>query len=511
MTVQAVVYIRVSSKGQTEGYSLLTQLEACRAYAEQKGYLVVGEHTDAHTGMLMERPGLNQLLAQVEAGGIQVVVAHEVDRFTREPDHLAILELMLERAGARVEFVLSDNSDSPEGQLCRAIKGAIAKYDNRQRHERFARGSRARAQHGEVMHIPGSRLAPYGYRYVAGPHTGRYEIMEDEAAVVRRLYAGVHAGETIYQLTKWLIGNRVPRPSDATHDWYPSTVTRMLRNRLYSGVCTYYRKGPAELHVNVPVPAIVSAELWAEVQARLDAAKRPAQQPSYLLSSLIVCGCGRVWVHRTKNATLTYYRCPTIQEAFGREPCAMPGGIRCERLEAAVWGAVSRVLCTPTLLQIELDRRTEAAAAARRELDQRLGANRAAVARVDHEAGNLLDRLLDGADPAAVAAARLDLQQRRAQLSAEAVGLADEAAALAAQAATPPIAWTELEALVARGLDQLPAAARRQVLLLLKTRIVVITQTRVRVELLDKLFCEEVPIEGEPRRTKLTRTLGAEA
>lgn len=59
--LSAVVYARVSSDQQTLGYSLQTQIEAGRIYAQQHNYRVLGDFSDDYTGENLDRPSLNKL------------------------------------------------------------------------------------------------------------------------------------------------------------------------------------------------------------------------------------------------------------------------------------------------------------------------------------------------------------------------------------------------------------------------------------------------------------------
>lgn len=73
MMKRAVIYARVSTDEQGQGYSLPTQLESCRKYAAERGYVVAEEFTDMHTGTEIERPGLNELYRLVEKKGSRAI------------------------------------------------------------------------------------------------------------------------------------------------------------------------------------------------------------------------------------------------------------------------------------------------------------------------------------------------------------------------------------------------------------------------------------------------------
>ena len=57
----AAIYARVSTDEQSRGYSLSTQVEACKHYASQQGYSLAATFKDDYSGAMLDRPGLNQL------------------------------------------------------------------------------------------------------------------------------------------------------------------------------------------------------------------------------------------------------------------------------------------------------------------------------------------------------------------------------------------------------------------------------------------------------------------
>src|SRR5688572_7204316 len=85
--LRAALYERVSSEEQIEGYSLDAQDRAGRHYCESQGWAVAEVYRDegrsARTDDLAKRPAFRQMLADVEAGLIDVVIVHKLDRFAR--------------------------------------------------------------------------------------------------------------------------------------------------------------------------------------------------------------------------------------------------------------------------------------------------------------------------------------------------------------------------------------------------------------------------------------------
>ncbi len=131
--VRAAVYHRVSSEEQVEGYSLDAQQRATAAYCAAHGWELMQEYRDegksAWTDDISKRPAFARMIADAEAGRLDVIVVHKLDRFAR--NLLTTLETLqrLERAG--VGFVsISEQMDftTPIGKVILATLAAFAQY-----------------------------------------------------------------------------------------------------------------------------------------------------------------------------------------------------------------------------------------------------------------------------------------------------------------------------------------------------------------------------------------------
>ncbi|MFT4037630.1 MAG: recombinase family protein [Thermomicrobiales bacterium] len=160
---RCAIYIRVSSGGQEDEYSLETQEARCRTYAEANELDVLEIFQDVHTGAeWRERPGLTQLRQAVRSGAIDIVLAFALDRLSRKQTHVAILADEFQHAGARLAFVTEDFENTAVGEFIRSAKAFAAEVEREKLAERTVRGRIARVQSGKL--IPGGR-PPYGYRW----------------------------------------------------------------------------------------------------------------------------------------------------------------------------------------------------------------------------------------------------------------------------------------------------------------------------------------------------------
>ena len=86
--VGAVIYVRVSTKEQTENLSLPTQLRACEEYCRRQGYEVLERfHEEGESAKSTDRSQLQNLLTfcRVNKGRVHFVVVFNLTRFARDP------------------------------------------------------------------------------------------------------------------------------------------------------------------------------------------------------------------------------------------------------------------------------------------------------------------------------------------------------------------------------------------------------------------------------------------
>ena len=119
---RAAVYVRVSSEEQVQGYSLAAQERAAEALCVAQGWEIVGVYRDegrsARTDNIAKRPRFSAMLADAEAGIIDVVVVHKLDRLAR--NRRVAFETFDRLGRAGIGFVsIAENMDysTPAGQL----------------------------------------------------------------------------------------------------------------------------------------------------------------------------------------------------------------------------------------------------------------------------------------------------------------------------------------------------------------------------------------------------------
>jgi site-specific DNA recombinase len=347
------------------------------------------------------------------------------------------------------------------------VQGMIAEYERAKSIERHRRGKRHAARIGVVNVLSG---APYGYRYVTKDEGGgqaRYEIIPDEARVVRQVFAWVGhdrltIGEVCRRLTQAGEVTRTGKPV-----WDRSVVWGILKNPAYQGAAAFgktrqeplrprlraQRKRPVQPRravstsdvppedwSTIPVPALVAPAMCAAVQEQLQETKRHARQSRrgalYLRQGLLPCQhCGYAWygkrlrpsARKGKPRAYAYYRClGTDAYRFGGERLCQNTQVRTDLLDLAVWQEVCTLLAHPERLAEEYRRRLQPGTRTKRTplstVESQISKRRQGVARlIDSYAEGLIDQ--GEFEPRVTR-----LRQRLARLEEQRQALADEAA-----------------------------------------------------------------------------------
>ena len=466
--ILAALYARVSSDQQAEAHTIDSQVAALRARVAEDGLVVPAEREfldDGFSGATLVRPALERLRDLVAEGAIDRVYVHSPDRLARKYAYQALLLDEFQSAGVEVVFLNRALSQSPEDELLLQVQGMMAEYERAKILERSRRGKRHGAHLGNVAVLSG---APFGYRYIRkdeGGDAARYEIVLDEARVVRQVFHWVgleraSIGEVCRRL------NAAGERSRTGQRWERSVVWAMLKNPAYQGQAAFgktqagplgprlraqrgralqphrpvaTRDVPPEHWLTIPVPALVDAALFAAVTEQLETNRRHARQNQrgarYLLQGLVSCGqCGYAYYgkaislcsSRGRPRDYAYYRCLGADAyRFGGVRICPNTQVRTDRLDSATWHEVSRLLKEPHRLEQEYRQRLV--------LPEEQTTDATAIDKQRHKLRQGLARLIDGYAEGFVEKDEFEprvarLRQRLAGLDEQARQLADAAA-----------------------------------------------------------------------------------
>jgi len=250
--LRCAVYTRKSSEEglEQEFNSLDAQREAGLAYIQSQrsaGWSALPDHYDdgGISGGTLERPALQRLLRDIEAGMIDVVVVYKIDRLSRSLTDFAKLVDVFERHNVTFVSVTQQfNTTTSMGRLTLNILLSFAQFEREVIGERIRDKFAASGRKGMWM----GGWPPLGYQV----DNRRLVVVEREAAIVRELNA---AGE----VTK----RRVCRDGvRGGKRWTKAAAYKVLANRIYLGQA---------VHKGVAYPgehaAIIHHRTWDKAHA----------------------------------------------------------------------------------------------------------------------------------------------------------------------------------------------------------------------------------------------------
>jgi site-specific DNA recombinase len=469
--LRVALYARVSSEKQAEANTIASQVAELRRRIEQDGCTLQEDDCfvdDGVSGTILVRPALERLRDQVAHGALDRLYVLAPDRLARKASYQALLIDELSAAGVELVFLNHALGKSPEDDLLLQVQGVIAEYERAKIMERARRGKLHAARQGSVNVLV---QAPFGYRYVTiaeGGGHARYEVVLEEARVVRQLFTWVGQEHvSLSEVCRRLEKQQIPTRTGLRR-WSPATVATLLKNPAFIGQATFGktrvepwraplrpRRGQSATPrrpysvtrkdtqpIAIPVPALVSVELFEAANEQLAENRRRYRQTrrgaSFLLQGLVVCpSCGYAWcgqprygrkAPRPAGQPTGYYRCAGRMRARATQeekPGCRAKPIRTQDLDAAVWQDVCQLLRQPERLEAEYERRLqnqEDPSPTSKSMASRCTQLKRGIARlIDAYSEGLLEK--DEFEPKI-----RQLKERLARLEAEEKGLAQEEA-----------------------------------------------------------------------------------
>jgi site-specific DNA recombinase len=338
--VRCAIYTRKSSQdGLEQAFtSLQAQREAAEAYIasqQHAGWRTLPQHYDdgGYTGGNMDRPALAQLLRAIQAGEIDCLVVHRVDRLSRSLlDFAKMMETLDKHQVAFVSVTQQFNTTTSMGRLVLNILLSFAQFEREIIAERTRDKIAATRRKGKWC----GGIPLLGYD--VDPGTTKLVINKAEAKQVQGIFQLYREHQALPPLLQELarrgwVNKRWTTRKGRSRGGKPFTKTtlhKLLTNCTYRGQVRYRTEIHAGEHA-----AIVDAELWQAVQNLLRSPRpvpRARQSPGALLGGLLrcrPCGCAMTPSHTRKGSRhYRYYVCCAAQKR-GWQGCpskALPAG-----------------------------------------------------------------------------------------------------------------------------------------------------------------------------------------
>jgi DNA invertase Pin-like site-specific DNA recombinase len=281
--MRAALYERVSTEEQKmHGLSLEAQKEALEAYAKERSMLIVGHYTDAGVSgqkPISKRPALQRLLADVQAGKVDIVLFTKLDRWSRKVKEYYKAQDVLDKRKVPWRAILEDyETETPSGEFKVNIMLSVNQNEAQRATERIKAVFDAKRARGEVC----SGSVPPGIAITADKHL---EAAEPGASMMRDIFREFIAVRSIYAAQRYM-AQKYNVLRDTT------TFRKLLCNKKYRGL-------------------VIDAEVFDVAQEILNTrAQRNAQTGRvYLFSGLLVCGCCGYRMNAYVCKDYYYYRC----------------------------------------------------------------------------------------------------------------------------------------------------------------------------------------------------------
>lgn len=358
---KAAVYLRLS-KGdddlsvleKQESNSITNQRLITMSYIEKHSDLkFIKEYLDdGYTGMNFDRPGLKQMMEDIDDGIIDCIVVKDLSRFGRERIEAGtyLLKTFKEK---NVRFIaINDSYDSltasnSETHVILPIKALTNDNYSRDISMKVRSSKAVKRERGDFV----GGTAPYGYKK-APDNPNKLVIDEEAAEVVKSIFDKKINGKSANAIAKDLTNEGVLTPSEYRKSkgekttgfkrtnpgkWSARGVMRILRNEAYMGTLIQgrYRKisykvkkcveKPEEewsVHENAMEP-IISRIDFKTVQMLIerDTLQAPGTDISYMYSGMLFCGdCGHPMFRRQydgKNERKVFYFCSKYEKGEG--------------------------------------------------------------------------------------------------------------------------------------------------------------------------------------------------
>ena len=346
--LRCAIYTRKSTEDGLEQdfNSLDAQREACAAYIlsqASEGWEAVAELYDdgGWSGGTMKRPAITQLLDDVKAGKVDVIVVYKVDRLTRSlADFAKIVEILDDNEASFVSVTQSFNTTTSMGRLTLNVLLSFAQFEREVTGERIR--DKVAASKKKGMWMGGG--VPFGYEVVER----HLVINQSEAEKVRWMFERYTELKSVPQLVEemaakgiktrmrfWKTGKVVGGITFKT-----GTVTHLLQNPVYVGKV----KHKENIYDGAHQP-IISQELFDLVQSnfqtnrRTSALGKKSRNPS-LLTGIITDPDGKPMTptHATKGSKRFRYYVTRTQPGDQSIKWRMPAG----EIERLVVDAVAK-------------------------------------------------------------------------------------------------------------------------------------------------------------------------
>ena len=307
--MNAIIYTRVSTVEQVNGYSLNAQEESCLEYATRNNLVVKKIFKEkGESAKTINRTELINMFDYLKKNRntINYLIVHKIDRLGRNTlDNLNMI-VQLNELGIELKSVTEPIDKSPFGKFITNISSSYAQFDNDVRTERTIMGMQQGVKEGRWMWPP-----PYGYRLEKINGKSSLIINDEQADIIREIFNLFDNGYRGHEL--------IDKIKQRGLNILKQTLSKILRNVAYKGYIKVENWFGNEEFKGLHEP-IIDEELFNRVQFKLGVYKN-FQKPKNILNDdfplrgLLYCNlCSNKLTgafSTGRNKKYPYYRCST--------------------------------------------------------------------------------------------------------------------------------------------------------------------------------------------------------
>lgn len=371
--MKCVLYPRVSTEMQVDGFSLDGQRNSLKRFADREEMIVVDIYEDAgKSGKSIEgRPAFKKMLSDIENGlQIDYILVYKLSRFGRNAaDILNSLEF-IQSYGINL-ICIEEGIDSAQasGKLLISVLSAVAEIERENIIEQTMNGRKEKARQGGWN----GGFAPYGY-YLKEKNLF---IQEEEAETIRIIYDKFANTEMGYGGVAQYLNlqgiKKIQRQNGKLNEWSGSLVRQILDNPVYCGKIAFGRRAKEKIKgtknqyrqawqedyivAEGKHEAIVSEELWNRVrEKRIETGiKQPSKigkERSHLLTGLLRCPACNGPMYTNKHAwtnkdgtykEVYYYVCSRNRNVRGKS-CTYKAMLKKTEIEPLVITSIKELV-----------------------------------------------------------------------------------------------------------------------------------------------------------------------
>lgn len=374
------LYPRVSGHEQEDNYSIPDQIDRMQKYCESRDWMVYKIYTDSgYSGSNMDRPGLQDMIRDVERGKLDMILVYKLDRLSRsQKDTLFLIEDVFQKNNVSFTSITENfDTSTPFGMAMMGILAVFAQLERSKITERTMNGKDSRAREGKWH---GSKWVPIGYDYKDGlliPN--EYEVMQ-----IREIADLVLKGTPIRTI------ERAVTEKGYRHkygEWESKTIRRVLKNPVNIGMI----KNRDKFYNGVHDP-ILDQKTFDAIQEVMDERRKKygtAKPHQSLLGGLIYCKhCGGRYARQIYNGKFYAYMCYSRSKKMKKmikDPNCRNKNHKMEVLEAAILSEIHQLAIDPERIEQVRENRPVS------DMTEKIKSITSEIAKIDTQISKMMD------------------------------------------------------------------------------------------------------------------------